>query len=356
MIAGRPVDIKAIGPSYTLRMRTRLKYVLVAGLTLFLVSPAFATLNFPNLYGYGTSYYTQAQTFDTNYTQFAKAFSNYYGEAAAFASYLSAPVGRDNLGKFPGLYVGIGIGATAGRSTQFKNEMPSSIQSSAPGYLIADTISFNFGIGFTKQWDVRFSFFPNASFNLPSSLTGSNYSVQTSAGVYRARVGYHILEGGSFKPGLTLAGFASYTTSTTSLSYTGLDQTSTDSTGTTRVVANANAKFSGQYLGIGPEIKLWYEVWRVFHPFVGYSLGLQFGQFTTSLDVAGTITVTPTGFSSQSDTGNITISERVATKLYTHRLMFGFEISLFVLDIGVEAQVDLVSGLVGAAVGTGLRF
>jgi hypothetical protein len=40
----------------------------------------------------------------------------------------------------------------------------------------------------------------------------------------------------------------------------------------------------------------------------------------------------------------------------SHRLMFGFEISLLVLEVGVEAQVDLTSGLVGVAAGTAFRF
>ena len=68
------------------------------------------------------------------------------------------------------------------------------------------------------------------------------------------------------------------------------------------------------------------------------------------------MTVTPTSLGAQAYSGSIDISERYAARIVTHRLMFGFEINLFVLDIGVEAQVDLVNGLVGGAFGTALRF
>jgi hypothetical protein len=106
-----------------------------------------------------------------------------------------------------------------------------------------------------------------------------------------------------------------------------------------------------QYLGLGPELRVWYNL-MFFHPFVGYSLGMQIGQFTTALDVGGTLTVSGTGYG----TGSILISERRAAQLVTHRLMLGFEIALLVLDIGVEAQVDLINGLVGGAFATAFRF
>ncbi|MBN8219523.1 MAG: hypothetical protein J0L53_01290 [Spirochaetes bacterium] len=312
-----------------------------------------ATVNFPALAG---TYLTQAQTFDTKYTQFANSFSHYYGDAAAFASYLSAPNARDNLGKFPSLYVGFGVGVTFGKVNSMKGEVDSSIQSNVPSYLIAENMSFNFGVGINRSWDLRFSFFPNAAIAIPSSSLGSNRTAELKSGVYRARLGYHVLEGGFLKPGFTIAGFVSYTTGGLTLSETGFSTSSTDSSGNTVALSNVTTKLSTswQYFGIGPEARFWYDL-KFFHPFVGYSLGLQLGQYTTGLDVNGNIAVTVSSVT-QNDTGSITISERRAAQLISHRLMFGFEISLLVLDIGVEAQVDLVNGLVGAAVGTALRF
>lgn len=319
------------------------------------VNPTYATLNFPNLASYGASYVSTAQQFDNNYTQFARSFSHYYGDTMAVASYLGAPNARDNLGTFPSLYVGIGVGAAFGKVNAMKSEVDSSIQGTVPSYLPAPSISFNFGIGFSRKWDVRFSFFPNVPIAMSSGTFGGGTSAQMAFGTYRARVGYHILEGGFLKPGLTLAGFASYTTGSLSLTQNNLSQSTSDSTGTVAMNANATISTNWQYVGLGPELRLWYDL-MFFHPFIGYSLGTQIGQYTTGLNVAGTITVTPTSMSAQTDTGSLNISERYAAKLITHRIMFGFEISLFVIDIGVEAQVDLVNGLVGASFGTALRF
>jgi hypothetical protein len=291
---------------------------------------------------------TEANAFDAKYTQFASAFSKYYGDAMAFSSHLSAPNARDNLGRFPSLYFGIGVGGSFGKVNAMKNSVDSSIQSSVPPYLAAPAISFNFGIGINRKWDLRFSFFPNVPISLGSSAFGSGTSAEVKLGTYRARAGYHVLEGGFLKPGLTVAGFASYTTGGISYSRTGQSISSGQVSLTNATTALST---SWQYLGVGPEARVWYDL-KFFHPFIGYSLGLQVGQFTTGLDVNGTVTISGTNYG----TGSIVISERKAAQLWTHRLMFGFEIALLVLDIGVEAQVDLVNGLVGVAVGTAFRF
>ena len=120
------------------------------------VLPAHATVNFSGLTGVELE---QAQALDAKYSQFAQSFSRYYGDAMAFSSHLSAPIARDNLGKFPSLYVGIGMGASFGKVNAMKSEVDSSIQSSVPSYLAAPNISFNFGMGITRKWDLRFSFF-----------------------------------------------------------------------------------------------------------------------------------------------------------------------------------------------------
>ena len=346
------VDIAWVGPSYMLSMRSLIHLISVMFLTLALVAPVSATLNFSALTG---SYLTQAQKYDANYTQYAQSLSHYYGDAMAFASNLSAPIARDNLGKFPSLYVGVGMGVSFGKVNSMKSEVDSSIQSSVPSYLAAPAIGFNFGMGFTRQWDLRFSFFPNVPIALSSGALGSNTSAEIKFGTYRARLGYHILEGGFLKPGLTLAGFASYSTGALSLTQTGLNSSTSDSTGTVAFTGTSKIGTSWQYLGIGPELRAWYDL-KFFHPFIGYSLGLQVGQYTTGINVTGTMTVTPTSLAPVVDTGSLDISERYAARIITHRLMLGFEINLFILDIGVEAQVDLVNGLVGGAFGTALRF
>lgn len=335
-----------------LSMRSLTHLFAVIFLTLALALPASATLNFSGLTG---SYLTQAQKYDSNYTQYAQSLSHYYGDAMAFASNLSAPIARDNLGKFPSLYVGVGMGVSFGKVNAMKSEVDSSIQSSVPSYLAAPAIGFNFGMGFTRQWDLRFSFFPNVPIALSSGALGSNTSAEIKFGTYRARLGYHILEGGFLKPGLTLAGFASYSTGALSLTQSGLNSSTSDSTGTVAFAGTSKIGTSWQYLGIGPELRAWYDL-KFFHPFIGYSLGLQVGQYTTGINVSGTMTVTPTALAPVVSNGSLDISERYAARIVTHRLMLGFEINLFIIDIGVEAQVDLVNGLVGGAFGTALRF
>lgn len=309
------------------------------------VTQLSATVNFSGLSGVDL---TEANALDAKYTQFASSFSKYYGEAMVFASHLSAPNARDNLGKFPSLYVGLGLGVSFGKVNSLKSEVDSSIQSNVPSVLPAPNISFNFGVGINRSWDLRFSFFPNVPIALSSGTFGGGTSGSIKFGTYRARLGYHILEGGFLKPGLTLAGFASYTTGGLSLTQTGQSVTS-GNVGLANVTSSISTDW--QYFGFGPEMRLWYDL-KFFHPFVGYSLGMQMGHFTTGMNLSGDMTVSGTSYG----TGSIVISERQAARLISHRLMFGFEIALLVLDIGVEAQVDLTSGLVGAAVGTAFRF
>ena len=291
---------------------------------------------------------TEAQAFDARYTKLAQSFSKYYGEAMAFSSHLSAPIARDNLGKFPSLYVGFGMGVSFGKVNAMKSEVDSSISGNVPSYLTAPNMSFNFGMGFTRKWDIRFSFFPNVPIALSASALGSDTSAEIKFGTYRARAGYHILEGGFMAPGLTLAGFASYTTGGLEIT-----QTAQNIQSGNVQLSNATSKISTnwQYLGVGPELRAWYDL-MFFHPFIGYSLGLQLGQYTTGFSIEGTIQVNSNPYGS----GSLVISERQAARLISHRLMFGFEISLLVLEVGVEAQVDLTSGLVGVAAGTAFRF
>lgn len=291
---------------------------------------------------------TQAQEFDAKFSRLAQGFSKYYGEAMAFSSHLSAPIARDNLGKFPSLYVGLGMGASFGSINSLKAEVDSSISGNVPAYLTAPNISFNFGMGISHKWDIRFSFFPNVPIALDPAILGGNTSAEIQFGTYRARAGYHVLEGGFLRPGLTIAGFASYTTGSLKLSR----GSQNFSSGVVQL-ANATSTFATnwQYLGVGPEVRAWYDL-KFFHPFVGYSLGLQLGQYTTGLDVTGTLTVNSNNYGS----GSLVVSERQAARLISHRLMLGFEIALFVIDIGVEAQVDITSGLVGIAAATAFRF
>jgi len=309
------------------------------------VLPVQATVNFSGLSGADLA---EANALDAKYTQYAQSFSRYYGDAMAFSSHLSAPIARDNLGKFPSLYVGLGVGASFGRVTAMKSEVDSSIQGNVPSYLAAPNISFNFGMGFTRKWDLRFSFFPNVPIALSSDAFGSNTSAEIKFGTYRARMGYHLIEGGFLKPGVTIAGFASYTTGALSITQTGQ---SVNSGAVALTNVSSKIATNWQYLGVGPEVRVWYDL-MFFHPFIGYSLGLQVGQYTTGLNIAGTMTVSGTPYG----TGSIDISERQAAKLLSHRLLLGFEISLFLIEIGVEAQVDMVNGLVGGAFGTAFRF
>lgn len=346
MVESRPetVDNKRVGSSYMPIMYKGLIRAFILLLALTAILPLNATVNFSGLSG---AELTQAQELDAKYTQLAQSYSRYYGDAMAFSSHLSAPIARDNLGKFPSLYVGLGIGGSFGRVTAMKSEVDSSLQGNVPSYLVAPNISFNFGMGITRKWDLRFSFFPNVPIALSSDAFGSNTSAEIKFGTYRARMGYHLVEGGFLKPGVTIAGFASYTTGAMSVTQTGQSVTS-GSVSLTNVTSKVATNW--QYLGIGPEVRVWYDL-MFFHPFLGYSLGLQVGQYTTGLNISGDMSV-----GAYTGTGSIDISERQAARLLSHRLLLGFEISLFLIEIGVEAQVDMVNGLVGGALGTAFRF
>ncbi|MBV6493853.1 MAG: hypothetical protein LDLANPLL_01877 [Turneriella sp.] len=320
-----------------MQMRCRIVFLFISAI--FFTQTLAAKVNFTGLAGADLD---EANALDAKYTNLAAAISKYYGEGMAFASHLSAPNARDNLGAFPSFYVGVGMGTTFSRVYAVKDSVDSTVKDTVPGVLPAPNISINFGFGITRSWDIRFSFFPN----VPISFNDADLPV-IKFGTYRARVGYHVWEGGFLKPGFTIAGFVSYTTGSVSFKQDGQSVSGNAS------LANMSSTLSSnwQYLGVGPEARFWYDL-KFFNPFIGYSLGLQIGQMTTGLDVKGDLTVGATPYG----TGTIEISERKAARIVTHRILFGFEVSLFVFDIGVEAQVDLTSGLMGFAAGTAFRF
>ena len=51
---------------------------------------------------------------------YSRAFSKHYGEAVGFAAMNGYPIGIDDLGGFPGIYAGIGMGSVFSNTNSLK--------------------------------------------------------------------------------------------------------------------------------------------------------------------------------------------------------------------------------------------
>lgn len=328
--------------------------ILSVGKILLMVMPlsgtAYATVNFPGLSG---AHLEGANDFDRLYTQYAKSFSKYYGQAILFSSHLTYPIAKDNLGKFPSFYAGVGLGTAFSNTQAMKSETDPSISSKVvPTILPSAGLSLNLGIGLTSKWDLRISFFPNVPFSLPATTGG--YGVSFSSGNGRVRLAYHLLEGGLLQPGVTLAGYAFHNQGGISVSSENISSSYSESGVDTTLTYNVSTSASWKYTGVGGEVRVWYDL-LLFHPFVGYSVGMQTGLFNTSIKADGNmaVTITPT---TQNSAGNITIDENAIPSFFSHRVMLGAEFELFLVKVGVETQIDIANRLLGLSLGAAFSF
>lgn len=329
-----------------------------------LVQKLFAEIeyNFPAL---ATPFLSGVQEYAKTYESYSRVLCLHYGRAVAFTNHLSYPVGKDNLGSFPSLYTGIGLGSAFSNTLAMKQATNENLTGGViPKILPTLGFSLNFGVGLSEKWDIRFSFLPPVQIALPQQI--SDIQVRFRYGNGRAKVTYNWLKSSFLKPGVSFAGYFSYTQGSVQFAkdnVNSLNHTYSYFDGfinhpaTVSFNYNFNTEASWQYSGIGGEVRLWYDLWLVI-PYIGWGLGLQGGRFQNQLTIDGNIVVSIPGINpvAQNDTGYAKIREKARADTILSRFIFGLEINLLFTRIATEAQVDTTNQLVGIALGTAFAF
>lgn len=310
---------------------------------------------------------------DSNFGDYAKTFGKHYGRAALLASHSMYPIGKDNMGPFPSFYGGLGVGTAFGNANAVKANAPDELD--GVSMLPAFGLSFNTGFGLTKKWDLRLGFFPVVDFAMPTDLK-SGMRVSFKYGSAKAKLGYHLLEGGTFKPGFTTSGYVSYTSGTlgiiadsTAASSINISQAGPpqyDATVKPTYQWGGEAKW--RYYGIGAEARLWFDMLFLV-PYIGYGVGFNAGKFTTEFNVNSDVLLTGAtvdfdGPGGVAATNVDDITSSAATKFsksssadfMTHRIFLGLEMHIVLVTIGAEVQFDIGNRLAGASVGAALQF
>ncbi|MCS6983570.1 MAG: hypothetical protein NZM25_00395 [Leptospiraceae bacterium] len=312
-----------------------------------------------------SSFLSGAEEYGKTYEAYSRAFCVHYGRAMAFTNHLSYPVGKDSLGVFPSVYVGLGMGTAFSNTLAMKAATNENLSSGfIPKVLPTAGLSLNVGIGLTRKWHFRIGFLPIVQMALPQQLSDIDLSLRY--GNAKARLSYTWLESAFLRPGLSVAGYLAYTEgkvrfakdniASVNHSYNFFD-------GFTNHSATVNFQYQvatealWRYLGAGAEIRIWYDLWLLV-PYVGLGLGAQGGRFSTSLDIQGDIAVSIPSLNPapQLDTGYMKITEKARADSIISRFFLGLEINAFVAKTAVELQFDNIHRLAGIALGASVTF
>lgn len=314
-----------------------------------------------------------ANQLDSNFGEYAKTFGKHYGQAAILTNHSMYPIGKDNMGIFPSFYGGLGLGTAFGNADAVKTNAPDDLKDVS--ILPAFGLSFNTGFGLTKKWDLRLGFFPVVDFAMPSDLN-SGMKVSFKYGSAKAKLGYHVLDGGAFKPGFTTSGYLSYTSGTLAIladeaSYSDIIISQAgppqyDATVKPTYQWGGEAKW--RYVGLGAEFRLWFDMLFLV-PYIGYGVGFNFGKFTTefnvdsdvlltgaSVDIDGGGATPATAVDDMTSSANTKFSKSSSSDLMLHRVFLGLEMHIALLTIGTEVQFDIGNRLAGASIGAAFQF
>ncbi len=318
------------------------------------------SINFPGITD--SDNLAAAEEYASIYSSYARALAKHYGPAVAMTAHLAYPYGEDNLGSFPGLYIGTGLGASFANTDAIKNDSDPGVTSGAvPSLLPGIGLTLNTGFALSDKWDLRFSFIPIVKFNLESAGVTSGYSGAVNIGNAKLKAGYHLFEGRqTFKGGLTLSGYTTWTKGSINIASDTQTISSRTSVSGASVVNSFNytvtSNSSWHYFGMGGEIRAWYNLW-VFFPYIGYGVGFHTGRFNSTITVAGDIDVTVNATAlNETSTASIIIDEGASIPFALQRLFFGFEFKIVMIRIGAEVHFNLGDGLSAASIGAGMQF
>ncbi len=312
---------------------------------------------------------------NANFGDYASSLGQHYGNVALLTGHSLYPIGKDNMGIFPSFYGGLGVGLAFADVGALNQDAPDGM--SDLSMLPAFGLSFNTGFGLSRKWDLRLGFFPLVDFAMPPDLS-SEYTATLNYGAMKAKLGYHVLEGGLFQPGLTLSGYASFSGGTLGITAaeeaynditiaqgTGTDPTFT---GTVKPTYQWSANAKWRYYGLGAEARIWYDLLFVV-PYFGVGTGLNMGSFTTSfnldadvlmtgatVDADGTNPGAAEAVADMTSTAAVKFAKKVRPDILLHRVFLGLEMHIVLVTIGTELQFDISNHLMGASFGAALQF
>jgi len=326
--------------------------------------------------------------FSTGFKEFGRALGYYYQKAILLTQHLTYPVGVDNMGTYPSFYIGAGAGSTFANVDAVKRVAGPQGQALYTDLKALPSlgISLNGGFGITDRIDVRFSLFPPSYINLPSSRKElQNYDIAFKYSAYKLKANYCVWPGKPFSGGFSIGTFIGYTEGSLSVntkeeSMAPIQATTITSGADTPFsflttydmnvtgVHNIGAQSQWKSYTIGPELKVWFNLFFIF-PYFGYGVGYQSGSIDTTMTFNATARVTENvtastgnGTSTFSSTNthdavyqSILKSKHKAGKIL-NRFILGTEIELSLSRISVEAQFDPVNRLTGIALGAGFQF
>jgi hypothetical protein len=369
-------------------------------------------VNFPifeNDATFGASFLQSANEYYDIYSTYSQAFSKYYGQAITFGAMNNYPIGIDDLGGFPGIYAGIGMGSVSSNTNGLKRDADENTSSSLlPSALPTLGISLNLGIALSNNWDLRLGLFPGVDIALPQPSESVTGTIKNAS--FLIKPVYHIKRNQAFTPGISISGIVGYSAGGITLNATGLTSesfpfsTSYSAGGQTATIPGSadytfdiktNAKW--EYYTIGSEVRLWYNLF-FFIPYVGLGLAYNTGTFITEMQVPATINATlqfegqnvpnaafdvgqsvgscpangagvnqTAGESQpntttlcnvkQQSTGDITISES-ATPInpVQARIIAGLQFKVLLVSVTTELQVELQSQALGASMAAAVSF
>ncbi len=310
---------------------------------------------------------------NANFGDYASSLGQHYGNAAVLTGQSLYPIGKDNMGIFPSFYGGLGTGMAFADVGSLNQDAPDGMNNLS--MLPAFGLSFNTGFGLSRKWDLRLGFFPLVDFAMPPDLS-KEFTATLNYGAMKAKLGYHVLEGGLFQPGLTLSGYTSFSGGT--LGITATEKAYNDITiaqagapafaGTVKPTYQWSANAKWRYYGIGAEARIWYDLLFIV-PYFGVGTGLNMGSFTTSFNLDADVLMTgatvdidgggagaPEAVDDMTSTAAVKFAKKVRPDTLLHRVFFGLEMHIVLLTIGTELQVDISNRLVGASFGAALQF
>lgn len=378
-----------------------------------ITAPIFSKgVNFPdfeNDASFGANFLQSANEYYDIYSTYSSAFSKHYGEAIGFAAMNSYPIGIDDLGGFPGIYAGIGMGTVFSNTNSLKRDAHADTSESLlPSMLPTIGLSLNLGIALNKNWDLRLGIFPAVDIALPQQ--GESLSGTIKNGSFLIKPVYHVKNNQVFLPGVSISGFVGYSSGGMTLDATGLTSTafpfstSYSAGGQTATIPgladytfDIKTKAKWEYYTVGSEVRLWYNLF-FFIPYVGLGVNYNSGSFITEMSVPASINATlqfegqnvpnvafdagqPVGSCpangagvnqtngesqpntttlcnvKQTSTGDITISESSKpVNPLTARLITGLQFKVLLVAVTAEMQVELQTQTIGASMSAAVSF
>ncbi|MDH5721627.1 MAG: hypothetical protein OEZ13_13555 [Spirochaetia bacterium] len=321
-------------------------------------------IDFPDIIAQDPTLLSGVQEYVDDYDKYSGIFIKYYSPAVLLTTHLTSPVGKDNIGSFPGFYLGFATGVSFANSQAIRSQAAEKISDAGtPEILPALALSINMGLGITPKWDVRASFFPTVSMDL-GRTNGSDLSLRY--GHFKIRSMYNVYPSSFLKPGLSIGGFFIYNRGRVTVKSDLLEETPGFSLGDigghsytmTDFHYTIDTSAGWQYFGLGPEIKAWFDLEFVM-AYVGYGISFQFGRL--GIDLTGNIEKMTIGSTAGSLNGDYTggsfrVYNTKVPAIAQQRLIAGGEIRFLFVSLVAEIQFDISNRLTGLTLGAASYF